>query len=801
MKFNKVLLSSASAAMFAFAPAFAQDADTPASTVETPEATAERESAIDRVLGTITVTATKKADVENVQSVPVAITAFNAETLEALQVRDIQSLSYSAPNIQLEDIGTARGTANFSIRGLGINSSIPSIDPTVGVFVDGVYLGVNNGVVLDLFDLDSVEILRGPQGLLFGRNTTGGAVLINTGNPTDTFQYKAKATHEGPIDSGRGGPSSTLQAGVSGPIVEGLLNGKIGAFYNYDSGYFENKFTNDNIGEAQTYILRGALEYTPTADLSFLGKLEAFSTRTDGPAARNSGVYSRDSFDIAVDNVGFYKNDTIFASLRTDYDVNFGNGRITNIFGYRDLDSNSNGDIDALPTVFAPTATSGGVPVPTFLFHSDTELVQEQFSNELRYAGTFGKADITTGVFWFNQEIGYTERRRLPTASAAQFNGGGFQDHTVYGVFGQLDYALTDKFTGIFGLRYGSEEKTVDITYVRPRPFCSVVDGTCPTTGTNPFVPGEPNGFSDSEKWNNLNPKIGFQYTATDLMQVYGHYTQGVRSGGYNFRITNAAAFEALFPPGGSRAFDEEKVNAYELGFKYETDDRRGQVNAAVFFNDISDMQRELNLSSPTSGVAQTIVNTADAEILGFEVEARYALTDTFLLTANLGLLDAEYTDVIFDISGNGSVGPEDLALSLPRVPKATYGFGVLHDLDLGNRGSLVSRASFQHRDEFAYTDNNFGYVDAADQVDANLTWNTPYEGFSISLFGKNLLDEAIAGGDTQVPFGGVFAPQVPGGQNLSNGVNAPFDPSPAAGTFQPLQPGRIIGIEFTIRG
>jgi len=213
------------------------------------------------------------------------------------------------------------------------------------------------------------------------------------------------------------------------------------------------------------------------------------------------------------------------------------------------------------------------------------------------------------------------------------------------------------------------------------------------------------------------------------------------------------------------------------------------------------DMQRELNLSSPTSGVAQTIVNTADAEILGFEVEARYALTDNFLLTGNVGLLDAEYTDVIFDISGNGTVGPEDLSLALPRVPETTYGVGVLYDLDLGSRGSLVSRASFQHRDEFAYTDNNFGYVDPADQVDANLTWNTPYEGFSVSLFAKNLLDEAIAGGDTQVPFGGALAGAVPDGQNLSDGTNDAFDPNPAAGTFQPLQPGRTIGIEFTIRG
>jgi len=786
MKPGKILLSSASAALLSFASALAQE-------TSSPDAAPERDTAVARVLGTVTVTATKKADVENVQSVPVAITAFNAETLEALQVRDLQSLSYSAPNIQLEDIGTARGTANFSIRGLGINSSIPSIDPTVGVFVDGVYLGINSGVVLDLFDLDSVEILRGPQGLLFGRNTTGGAVLINTGNPTDTFQYKAKATYEGPVDDGRGGPSSTLQGGISGPIVEGLLNGKLGAYYNYDEGYFLNRVTNGNLGEAQTYTVRGALEFTPAAGVSLLGKLESSSTRADGPAGRNTGVYSRDSFNIALNNVGSYKADSTFASLRADYDVSFGSGRITNIFGYRDFFASNDADIDSLPLT---------------LLHSPTAVDQEQFSNELRYAGTFGKAQVTTGLFWFNQKVGYSERRLLPTVSPDDYYGGGRQDHSVYGIFGQVDYAINGKWTGIFGLRYGTEEKTADITYVRPRPACSAIAGNCPVTGTNPFggvnplIPvGEPNGFSDTQEWSNLNPKIGFQYRPDDSTQIYGHFTQGVRSGGYNFRISTPLAFEALFPPGGSRAFDEEEVNAYEIGFKHETADARGQINAAVFLNDIKDMQRELNLSSPTSGVAQTIVNTADAEILGFEAEGRYALTGNFLLTANLGLISAEYTDVIFDISGNGSVGPEDLALALPRVPEATYGVGFLYDLDLGDRGSLVSRASFQHRDEFAYTDNNFGYIDKADQVDANLTWNTPVEGLAVSLFGKNLLDEAITGGDTQVPFGGALAGSVPGGQNLSDGTNDVFDPNPAAGTFQPLQPGRIIGIELSIRG
>ncbi|MEQ9316533.1 MAG: Plug domain-containing protein, partial [Henriciella sp.] len=165
MQRNLFLLSTAALATVMFSvPAQAQDSE-------------ERESAVDRVLQTVTITATKKQNVEDVQSVPISVTAFNEDTLDALNVTTLETLSYTTPNVSLDDVGTARGTANFAIRGLGVNSSIPSIDPAVGVFVDGVYLGVNNGVVVNLFDLESVEVLRGPQGLLFGRNTTGGALV------------------------------------------------------------------------------------------------------------------------------------------------------------------------------------------------------------------------------------------------------------------------------------------------------------------------------------------------------------------------------------------------------------------------------------------------------------------------------------------------------------------------------------------------------------------------------------------------------------------------------------------------
>lgn len=754
----------------------------------------ERQSAIDALTDEIVVTATKKSDAENVQDVPISITAFNDQTLQALKVRTLEDLSFSAPNVSLDDVGTSRGGANFSIRGLGVNSSIPSIDPTVGVFVDGIYLGTNTGVVFDVFDLDSVEVLRGPQGILFGRNTTGGAILLNTGNPTDELEYKARFAVEGPVDKGRGGINTFAQGVVSGPLVKDKLNGKIAAYYNNDDGYFKNLATGNNFGKAETYILRGALEFMASDNIRFLAKGEYFDSDGQGPAGQNRGLFERDSFDFAIDNEGDYKSEAISGTLKTEIDVAFGDGQITNIFGYRDTEGSTNGDIDS---------------TPLNLFHSPTEYAQDQFSNELRYNGTFGKIDLTTGVFYFEQDVAYTETRELQRALTPTplpiFYGGGYQEHSVLGVFGAVDYSVTDKLKVLLGIRYSEEEKDAGITYIQARTPCSVVDKTCPVSGVNMDVPaplggGLNNGFTDSDKWTNWSPKVGFQYTPSDNSQFFGNWTRGYRSGGYNFRITAPAPFEAIFPPGSDRATDEEKVDSYELGTKIDFADRRAQINASVFLTDISDMQRELNLSDPVTGVLQTIVNTADATVKGLEVEGRLKATDNILFTGNIGLLDGDYDSVLFDISGDGVVDDADLALDIPRVSPITFGAGVIHDLDLGTSGGLTTRVNFQRRDEFAYTDTNFGWIQAADILDANITWDTPVQGVSLSLYGKNLLDEVQAGNDTQLPFGGNIAPLL-GQPSLANGVNRPYDRFPAVGTLSPLKKGRLIGLELTIRG
>ncbi|WP_371397724.1 TonB-dependent receptor [Fretibacter rubidus] len=761
---------------------------------------ASAQSAIDTLTDEIIVTATKKANAENVQDIPIAITAFNADTLDALNVTDLESLSFSAPNVSLDDMGTSRGTANFSIRGLGINSSIPSIDPTVGVFVDGVYLGVNNAVVTDLFDLDSVEVLRGPQGLLFGRNTTGGAVLINTGNPTSELTYSAKVSTETPVDSGRGGLNSYIQGVVSGPLIEDRLNGKIAAFYNKDDGYFKNLATGNNFGEADTFIGRGALEFFASDNVTFLLKGEYFDSEGDGPAGQNRGVFDRNSFDFAIDEEGGYETKALTASLRTDIDVDFGNGTITNIFGYRDLDLTSTGDIDSLPV---------------FIFHSDTEMVQDQISNELRYAGEFDYFDLTAGLYYFDQSSAYTEIRNLPPLSPLTFYGGGAQDHTVYGAFAQADIPLTEFISATVGLRYSKEEKDGDITFIRPRNECSVVDGTCPTSGINALLSAvtgglaqEPNGFSDSNSWENLTPKLGLQFTPSDDVQVYGSYTKGFRSGGYNFRITDVPLYFTQLGLTGQPSFDEEEVDAYEAGFKSEFMDGVFQLNGAFFITKIADMQREVNISGGPASVNQFILNTADATISGFEADGRARVTDNLLLTANLGYVDAGYDDVRFDISNDGVLNAADSALDLPRVPEWTYGFGIVHTADLGDNGGLTSTLNFQHRDRTAYTDSNLGWLNAVNMLNGNISWETPMEGVSLSIFGKNLLDEVQAGGDTQLSFGAGLtqaltggAPLPPGGSNRATGVVQPFADNPTVGTFSPLKKGRRLGIEITIRG
>ena len=222
---STILLASAATVVFSLPnTAFAQD------------------GAAGALLEEIVTTARKRSEAEAVQDVPIAVTAFGAAQIDALFVKKIDDLSYLMPNVQLEAVGTFPGVQNFSIRGQGINSSIPSVDPTVGVFVDGLYMGTTFGVVIDTFDLESVEVLRGPQGLLFGRNVTGGAVVIRNARPNGEFGTRFRV---GATDADQ----YNVAAAIEGSLIDGTVAGKIVAYYDNVQGYFDGTVIGRDVGK------------------------------------------------------------------------------------------------------------------------------------------------------------------------------------------------------------------------------------------------------------------------------------------------------------------------------------------------------------------------------------------------------------------------------------------------------------------------------------------------------------------------------------------------------------------------
>jgi iron complex outermembrane recepter protein len=694
----------------------------------------------DVLLEEIIVTGTKRAGGIDVQDAPVAISAYNESQLDAMHLRDVQAIGYSAPSVQLEDIGTARGTANFSIRGLGVNSSIPSIDPTVGVFVDGMYLGINAGVVLDIFDLEGIEVLRGPQGLLFGKNVTGGAVLLRTTRPSDTFRFKGKVASET-------GDNMYASALITGPLSDSL-RGKFAVYRNDDGGWHTNRATGADHGAAETTLVRAGLEYLPNDTMSFLIRAENGTSEGDGPASQNEGLFGTTNFNFSIDEPGFYDNEWNQVVFESKFDVNSGDGEIINIFGLRDYSSRTLGDIDASPI---------------FLFHAPARTEQDQFSNELRYSGSFDNLYVTTGVYYFEQELLYLERR-LIQGGALDITGGGTLEGETFAAFASLDVVLNDVFTLNLGGRYSSEKKTARIAAI-PFNFCNIETG-CAAADLN-----------DSRTWKNFTPKIGLQVRPSDDTQLYGFWTKGFRSGGYNMRHTAVAI--------PNESFDEEEQSSFEVGVKKDFADGRVRLNAAAYHNTIENMQREVNLADPVVGVVQLIKNTADATITGVDIEASFVLSDSLFLSTSLGYVDGQYDEVLFDISSDGVVDRNDRALALPRLAPWSYGAQLVYSRDF-SWGELTMQASGYRRDPAKYTDNNRGSLRAADMFDASINLDFMDGRFSVSAYGKNLKDESTIGGDTQLPrtFPGSPGFPVPG---LSG----------SKATFSPLNKGRVVGLEL----
>ena len=704
------------------------------------------------------VTARKRP--EESQSIPMAVSIYVSSQIERLKLHGLGDLAVGMSNVALDDIGTTRGTANFSIRGLGINSSIPSIAPTVGVIVDGVYMGTNAGVLFDTFDLNSIEVLRGPQGSLYGRNVTGGAILLNSRAPTEQFELRARGTLEG---GERGGLNQYLTTSISGPLGSRVL-GRLTTYQNDDEGALVNGYDGENFGALRQTVVRPVIALQFNDDTELLLRYQYADLDGDAPAGQShtngSGIdgspinNDRDSFDFAIDETGYQRDRTHFVSTELNRDIVLGKGTITHIAGWREHSSESRGDVDSQPLN---------------LFHALGWMESQQFSNELRYTGTPARGlRLTAGLYYFRDRVEMHEQRNflgIATADgspALRMDGGGRYRVETKALFASMDYDFNTRWVFSLGGRWTLERKRARVASLNRNinSPCNIV--TANDCGFD---------FNSERSWNSFSPKLGLMYHLDSNSRLYTHWARGFRSGGYNLR--NTAVDIVNLGPG---PFDQEQVDSFELGYKSEWG--RGRFNAALFLNRVSDMQRELNLADPVAGIVQVIKNTADADIPGLEVEILYALNAQFSLSASIGYIDPQYTDLRFDLNGDGHIDARDKSLDIPRAAGMTGSLSLNYQRSLSDIGHLHSRISYAHRDESAYTDDNLGMIPQQNILDLDVDLKSPGGQWEFSLYARNLLDEVKYGGDNQLPatLGGV----------------------PLGGTFAPLSQGRTYGIAIT---
>ncbi len=651
------------------------------------------------LMGDIIVTAQKKSVGERAQDVPIAITAVNEAQLEALKVRSLGDLNAISPNVTLDENGTVKGYANFTIRGSSQNSSVPSLEPGVGLFVDGVYQGVSAGSVSDNFDFSNVQILRGPQGTLFGRNVTGGAVLVETARPTNDFGGYVKASLET-------GPEYALQGAVNVPVAPGAVTARLAGYYRKDEGWFTNHFDGSPFGKTRTFILRPTVKIQSGAlTQTFIG--EYGNVRGDSPAIKAIKPLSSSPFYISLNDSGLTRRRWYSLTSETNIDVGFGDGTITNVAGYRTIKDLSRVDLDA------SNAT---------LFTGNFLIDQKQFSDELRYAGRFGLAEVTAGIYYLHQDLVYREAR-APFV-AGDRGGGGHQKQNSYGIFGQTSLHLTDQLTLTGGLRYSYEEKDAQIVRLTVG-RCTNVRQVCDFNIT-PTV-------DRTRRWSSFSPKIGLDYKINSDMLLYASYSKALRSGGFNVRLSD---------PRDPGTYDEEHLTAYEAGLKADFLNNALRVNLAGFINDYKGLQRTVSTFVGAS-ILQTIDNSADARIKGFELDITMQPTRDLQVVMGAGYLHGHYTDIRADLSGDGVINQKDYNLRLARIPTWSLSTGAIYTHKFASDAMVKAQIFYSYRTDQAGQDNNTVIYPEYEDLRADITFTLPNGTTSVSVFGRNLTDEA----------------------------------------------------------
>ena len=692
------------------------------------------------VLEEITVTAQRRS--QNLQDVPVAVTAFSSTELESRNIQNIAGIADATPNLMITTGGTGNNVSNVFIRGIGQGSNQVFFDQGVGTYVDGVYRPSLWGGLFDLLNVERIEVLRGPQGDLYGKNAIGGAVNIISRQP-DAEEMFGSVTLAG-------GSFNRIDARgfVNVPVVPGKFGLQLAAGSRNADGYIDTP-QGDGLNSQENTAFRIAGKWNITDAFQWTASVDRIDSSSSGPpfhhleildgsrinAQYNDAVTQGVLGNAPLISDAFLTNDPFRSNItgeqhrtnsqettfvnRLDFDLGF--ATLVSLTSYKDLNADDGFDADGTP--LDVSANNRVV---------DGESKSQEF--QLNGSAFNDRLDYLLGLYYLDDDIVFSTFAEN-SIQTDPFVGilPGFVDRSTrnvthqtlesFAAFANFSYAVSDAMTLIVGLRYMNEEK-------------EVFGGLTNTASTAPeftFASGE-------ESWSNVSPRVQLKYNYNEDSQIYLSVSNGFKSGGINNQVIDDGLGGTLLIP-----YQEEEVTSYEFGLKSDWVENTVRTNFAVFYMDYEDLQANLfNFSLVTGTQIRTIVNSGGATISGAEAEVVWLASENFTLQATAAYLDTEFDQDVVDSRGRTIfVGGDPLAFA----PEFSYSLSGIYTVPVGDDGSFTLRGDYSWRDDVFFepdgtiedrleeSEEAYGLLNLSVTYDSGNDW-------SISLYGTNVTDE-----------------------------------------------------------
>lgn len=654
---------------------------------------------------------------DSVQETPIAVSVIDAQSISDLHATDVRALSSTVPNLQISQNPTASGTPLIFLRGFGVVGTEVATEPGVALYIDGVYQPTVSGALAELLDAERVEVLRGPQSTLLGKNASAGALLIRRVRPNGDFSAKFQAEY---------GTYDLFQAQglMTFPIVTDVLSGKVYGYVRRRDGYIENRYPGGIDGGAENnYTVRGAIVFEPSSNFELYLTGDYSRRRPSQSVGRSAtpatalpcaafGYCQTELDERRVANFNF--DDKPLAkdrNITADAEWRLGGAKLSSITGYRHYSLLNDADLDLSPFT---------------IFEVEDQIFRvEAFSHEMRLSSEEGgELDLDGRLTWllaayYNHSDSLQTQPQYqaarPSAAVAVTNQSSQTLRTGYALFGHVDYKFTDEFSASFGARK-SWDKTEHNFSLR---------------GPGAATPAMP--YEQSRKDSNFSIETGIQYHLDETKMLYARYAEGYRGGGFIGLVGSLEQSVGGYGP--------ETSSSWELGAKTEFFDRMLLLNVALYDTRFNNLQRSQTESTGT-GFVMVTRNIAKARTRGAEIETILRPAEGLQLGASIGYLDAKYLNYV--------VNNVDLSSTpFQFAPKWTASFTPSYELEFGEPGSLFDTLRLQANVAYgsqrlvSSVDDPIFYQPGYTTVDAQVNLSGG-EGsrYTLSAYVQNLFDK-----------------------------------------------------------